>query len=90
MTTLPEPARAWVPDDPIFSRFSVWKKGADGKEALTPLSENNVGAVNLSPIASRFDQKGKENRRDGQVSTTGIYVDAEGNVKTIQQVDVTV
>jgi hypothetical protein len=44
----------------------------------------------LSPIASQFDQHGKENRSDGQVSTTGIYVDAEGNVKTIQQVDVTV
>ena len=46
--------------------------------------------MNLSPIASQFDQQGKDNQSDGQVSSTGIYVDAEGSVKTIQQVDLTV
>jgi len=86
-----EDRNGWIDEgDTIYGRLSIWTKGADGNDFLTPLSEGDVGAINLSPIGSRFDALGQDNRLKGQVQKTGIYVDAEGSAKTIQQVDLAV
>ena len=86
-----EDRNGWIDEgDTIYSRLSVWTKGTDGKDVLTPLAESNVGAINLSPIVSQFGERGQNNRLDGQVQKTGIYVDSEGSAKTIQQVDLAV
>ena len=86
-----EDRNGWIDEgDTMYSRLCVWTKGADGKDFLTPLTESDVGAINLSPIVSQFDERGSDNRLDGQVRQTGIYVDPEGNAKTIQQLDLTV
>ena len=74
----------------MYSKLSVWTKSADGKDVLTPLPESKIGAINLSPVVSQFDQRGKDNLLEGQVQKTGVYVDSEGNGKTLQQVDLSV
>ena len=84
-------ANGWLDEnDPLFGALSAWTKDEDGNDLLTPLTEKGVAAINLSPVTSDFDLRDGENRLLGQVRKTGIYVDGEGNVKTIQQVDLTV
>jgi hypothetical protein len=86
-----EDRNGWIDEgDTIYSRLSVWTRGSDGKDVLSPLGESNVGAINLSPVVSRFDELGQDNRPKGQAQKTGIYVDSEGKAKTIQQVDLAV
>jgi hypothetical protein len=86
-----EDRNGWIDEgDTIYSRLSVWTRGSDGKDVLSPLGESDVGAINLSPVVSRFDELGQDSRPKGQAQKTGIYVDSEGKAKTIQQVDLAV
>ena len=84
-------ANGWLDeDDPVYARLSVWTKDERGNDLLTPLSERGVAALSLSPVSSDFDLRDGENQLLGQVRKTGIYVDGESAVKTIQQVDLTI
>ena len=81
----------WIDEnDPIYEHLRIWTKDSEGNDQLFALGEKGVGAIYLGNIATSFDMKNNENMFNGQVRSSGIYVNENGSVGTIQQIDLTV
>lgn len=78
----------WIDEnDPIFDKLSVWTKDQNGQDSLTSLSQSGVGALYLGNVATPFSVTNSENELLGQVRNSGIFVQENGVVGTLQQVD---
>lgn len=81
----------WIDEnDGIYQNLSIWTKDAAGKDNLSSLKQSGVGAIYLGEIGTAFDLKSEKNRLDGQVKSSSIYVNENGNVGTVQQIDLAV
>ncbi len=81
----------WVDEnDPVYSRLHVWLNGPDGESHLIPLKEAGIGAIYLDYADASFSLRDGENTLSGTVVRSGVYVNDNGRVGTIQQVDVVV
>lgn len=81
----------WIDEnDPIYQQLRIWTKDSDGKDQLFALGQKGVGAIFLGNIDTPFDMKDQENNLQGQVKKSGIYVNENGSVGTMQQVDLAV
>lgn len=78
----------WIDEnDAIYSSLRIWSKDAEGKDTLVALGQKGVGAIYLGNISTPFSIKDTENNLQGQVRSSGIFVNENGTVGTIQQVD---
>ncbi|WP_210394646.1 hypothetical protein [Motiliproteus sediminis] len=75
--------------DPIFEQLLLWRKEA-GEDQLESLSERNIGAIYLGATETPFTLKDNNNQTLGQVRQSGIYLTENGDVGTLQQVDLAV
>lgn len=81
----------WIDEnDSVYSRLQVWSKDASGNDTLGSLAQNKVGAIYLGNIGTPFDLKNSQNQLDGQIRSSGIYLNENGSAGTVQQVDLTV
>ena len=81
----------WIDEnDPIYSKLMVWSKDAAGNDMLSTLARRNVGALYLGNAVTPFDLKNAANELQGQVRSSGIYVNEDGSIGTLQQVDLVV
>ncbi len=81
----------WIDEsDSIYRQLYVWTRDANGNDALGTLAERAVGAISLSHIGTRFDLRNADNRLDGQIRSSGIYLGEDRGVGTVQQIDLTV
>jgi hypothetical protein len=81
----------WIDEnDSIYDQLSIWTKNEAGEDQLSSLKEKNVGAIYLSNISTQFDIKNSTNQKQGEIESTGVYVDENGSVKTIQNLNLTV
>ena len=81
----------WIDEnDAVYSRLLVWSKDSAGKDTLSTLAQRNVGALYLGNVATPFDLKDSENALQGQVRSSGIYLNENGSVGTLQQIDLVV
>jgi hypothetical protein len=86
-----EDGNKWIDEnDSVYDRLSVWTKDAEGNDVLSSLKDKNVGTIYLGAVATPFDIKDGANNLDGQVVATGIYLQEDGQVGTVQQVDMVV
>lgn len=75
----------WIDEnDPIYEKLSIWSGGNSG---LTSLKQKDVGAIYLGYQSTQFDLNNRQNEILGRIRSTGIYVNENGSVGTIQQVD---
>lgn len=80
----------WIDEnDPVYSQLEVWTKDSQGADTLSSLKSMDVGAIYLSSVDTKFDLKDESNNLDGQVSSTGVYLEDSGGAKTVQQVNLT-
>jgi len=78
----------WIDEnDSIYSGLRIWSKDADGKDTLIALGQQGIGAIYLGQVSTPFSIKDGENTLQGQVRSSGIFVNENGTVGTIQQVD---
>jgi hypothetical protein len=78
----------WIDEnDAIYSGLRIWSKDAEGNDTLAALGQQGIGAIYLGHISTPFAIKDTENTLQGQVRSSGIYVNENGTVGTIQQVD---
>ena len=78
----------WIDEnDAIFAALRVWSKDAQGNDSLSTLADKGVGALYLGNIASPFAINDSSNQTQGQVRSTGLYVNQDGSAGTLQQVD---
>jgi len=91
LATLDTDRNGWIDEgDSTYSQLSVWTKDAAGIDNLTSLKDADVGAISLARVATSFDIKDDNNDLQGQVLTSGVYLQESGGVGSIQQVDLTV
>ena len=81
----------WIDEnDAVYSKLRIWSKDASGKDLLSTLAQRNVGALYLGNVATPFDLKNGANDLQGQVRSSGVYLNEDGSAGTLQQVDLVV
>ena len=81
----------WIDEnDSIYRQLYIWTRDSNGNDHLGTLAEKAVGAISLSHIGTRFDLRNVDNRFDGQIRSSGIYLREDGGVGTVQQIDLAV
>ncbi len=81
----------WIDEnDAGYNQLRVWTKDSSGKDQLATLRQANVGALNLGRVATPFDLKDSSNALQGQIRSTGIFLQEDGKAGTMQQIDLTV
>lgn len=79
----------WIDEaDQIFDRLRIWSKGPDGKDVLVGLGAAGIGAIYLGSADTEFSlNSAHDNSTNAVVRQTGIFLYENGNVGTIQHVD---
>ena len=81
----------WIDEnDAIFKQLKVWTKDAAGSDKLSSLAELGVGAISLHSIDTPFDIKTASNQLLGSVQASSVYLNENGTVGSVQQIDLTV
>lgn len=83
-----EDGNGWIDEnDSIWSKLKIWCKNSDGSDSLYTLGEKGVGAICLQNAATDFSLKGNNNQDNGYIRSTGIFLYENGNVGTVQHLD---
>ena len=87
----------WIDEnDSIWSKLKIWCKDENGNDVLYKLSDKGVGAICLQNVSTDFTLQGDRKAQDGTtnanatnavVRKTGIFLYENGNVGTVQHVD---
>lgn len=84
-----EDGNGWIDEnDAVWSKLKIWSKDENGKDVLYSLEEKGVGAICLQNASTDFTQKGAEGQTLGAIRNTGVFLYENGNVGTVQHVDV--
>ena len=84
-----EDGNGWIDEgDAIWSKLQIWCKDENGKDILYRLAEKGVGAICLKNVATDFTMKSATGATNGAIRNTGVFLYENGNVGTIQHVDV--
>lgn len=77
--------------DAIYKQLRIWQRHADGSQQLVALGEKNIGAIFLGHVTTPFQLKTEDDNRSlGEVASSGIYLNENGQVGTVQQINFTV
>jgi hypothetical protein len=91
LAQLDNDANLWLDEnDPLFSRLSVWRHGENGETELQSLTEAGVGAIALTHAGTTFQLRAGDGRILGQVAASGIFLTENGEVRALQELDLTV
>jgi hypothetical protein len=91
LSTLDSDLNGWIDEnDAAYNQLLVWTKDASGNDQLSTLKQANVGALYLSSVATPFDIKDNSNDLQGQIRSSGIFLQEDGKAGTLQQIDLTV
>mgnify|MGYP000894269991 FL=1 len=86
-----EDNNGWIDEnDEIFSRLRIWTVDEAGNKTLLALGQVGVGAIYLGNVQSEFGLKTQTNEQLGQIRRSGIFLKENGEVGTIQHVDLIV
>ncbi len=84
-----EDGNGWIDEsDAIWSKLKIWCKDENGQDVLYRLADKGVGAICLQNAATDFTLKGDDGHTKGAIRNTGIFLYENGNVGTVQHVDV--
>ncbi|MBR1931109.1 MAG: hypothetical protein IJ833_06505 [Lachnospiraceae bacterium] len=80
----------WIDEaDEIWDKLKIWCKDENGQDVLYKLGEKGVGAICLQNVATDFSLRGNDGQQTlGAIRNSGIFLYENGNVGTIQHVDV--
>ena len=91
LSTLDSDQNGWIDEnDAAYEQLRIWTKDSAGNDKLSTLKQANVGAISLARVETSFDLKSSNNTQQGQIRSSGIYLQENGKVGTIQQIDLTV
>jgi hypothetical protein len=81
----------WIDEnDPIYGQLRIWSKDSQGNDQLVGLGQRGVGAIYLGHVDTPFLLKDESNELLGQVRSGGLFLEEDGGVGTVQQVDLKV
>ncbi|MCM1162337.1 MAG: hypothetical protein NC412_14115 [Roseburia sp.] len=81
----------WIDEnDEIWGKLLIWTQDEKGKDQLYHLAEAGVGAICLKRVSTEFSLNSlKDNTTNGQIRKSGIFLYENGNVGTVQHLDLT-
>jgi len=80
----------WIDEnDQIFDKLRVWLNGDDDKKDLFALGEVGIGAIYLNSQQTEFTYKTEQNSILGNLKSSGIFLNEDGSVGDIAQIDFT-
>ena len=87
-----EDGNGWIDEnDSIYSKLKVWTKDEAGNYYLINLKDADVGAIYLDNADTQFSLKDGNNRLNGEIKKTGIYLhESTGAAGTLNHVDLAV
>ncbi len=79
----------WIDEgDTIFNKLKVWFVDGESKERLISLKDAGIGAIYLGNVNTEFsDKNAVTGALNGVLRKTGIFLNENGNVGTLQHVD---
>lgn len=81
----------WIDEnDSVYSKLRIWTRDASGKDSLSTLMGNNIGAIYLENVSTSFEIKSSTNQLQGEARSAGIYLTENGSAGTVQQIDLAV
>ena len=76
-------------NDEIFDKLRIWTLDENGAKTLRPRTGWS-GAIYLGNVRSEYGLKTAANDSLGQIRSTGIFLKENGQVGTIQHVDLAI
>lgn len=84
-----EDGNGWIDEnDDIWSKLQIWCKDENGNDRLYRLADKGVGAICLQKSSTDFTLQGAQGQTNGAIRSTGVFLYENGNVGTVQHVDV--
>jgi len=81
----------WIDEnDAIFDRLRIWERDSAGNFSLLALGQRGVGAIYLGRVDTPFAVKDEQNQLQGQIRSTGLFLQENGLAGTVQQLDLVV
>jgi len=81
----------WIDEaDTVYADLKLWLKDASGQDQLLSISQLRIGAISVSYARGDFDLNNQQNQNYGQIRSSGVYLKENGQVGTLQQVDLSV
>lgn len=78
----------WIDEnDAVFAQLQVWQPAAEGESTLHSLSSLGIGAISVQSISTPFDIRNAFNQVLGSVRASGVVLNENGTVGSVQQVD---
>jgi hypothetical protein len=79
----------WIDEnDSVWEKLLIWTKDEEGNDKKYHLSEAGVGAICLNSAETEFSLNSmKDNHNYGVIRRTGIFLYENGNVGTMQHLD---
>jgi hypothetical protein len=88
LSQLDSDKNGWIDEnDKSFNALQIWSKTPEGNDQLQSLQQAGVGAIALSNVATPFSIKNSSNQTLGEVRSTGIFLQENGDTGTIKQID---
>lgn len=73
--------------DEIWDKLKIWVMDEDGNQQLYSLAEKGVGAICLKNVSTDYMLTDDNNQAKGRIRNTGVFLYENGNVGTVQHVD---
>lgn len=88
LTIYDEDGNGWIDEnDAIWNQLKIWTTDENGEDMLYTLKEAGVGAICLQRASTNFTHADQNNDVKGAIRSTGIFLYENGNVGTIQHLD---
>ncbi len=79
---------SWIDEnDEIFDDLTIWENDDAGEMQLTRIQDAGIGAIYLASAPTPFDMKNDDNRLIAKIQRTGVALNEDGSVSTIQEMD---
>ena len=83
-----EDQNGWIDEnDAIWDKLKIWTTDENGNDELYTLQKAGVGAICLQKVSTNFNHTDVNNEVKGAIRSTGIFLYENGNVGTIQHLD---
>ena len=97
LAALDTDGNGWIDEnDASFSLLKIWQPAAnsdvDGESGgqLRSLRERGVGAISVANLSTPFELRGTGNANLGAIAATGVFLTDDGNVGSVQEIDLTI
>ena len=79
----------WIDEaDEIWDKLLIWVKDDQGNDTLYHLKDLGVGAIGLGSVSTEFAlNSAQDNHNNAMIRRTGIFLYENGNVSTVQHLD---